>query len=151
RSSDLPKLIEFGFVLNWPKLKPEEQRTQYSKYACHELNFFLFKKDPKFFATVVKPYLANKRDKTFLDRWLLGLPLEEELDPWAYEQLNIVERILLAQRIAADTEQGKRHVRELFDLLPPNMERSNLLFRTAIRGSALENSESAGGAALPDF
>ena len=44
-----PKLVEFAFILNWPKLKPEEQRTQYSKYACHELNFFLFKKDPKFF------------------------------------------------------------------------------------------------------
>src|SRR6185436_7574567 len=143
-----PKLLEFGFVLNWPKLKPEEQRTQYSKYACHELNFFLFNKDPKFFATVIKPYLANKRDKTFLDRWLLGLPLEAELDPWAYGQLNTVERILLAQRIAADSEHGRRHVRDAFDLLPTDMERSNLLFRTAIRGSALETSETAAGAVL---
>ena len=139
-----PKLLEFGFVVNWPKLKPEEQRTQYSKYACHELNFFLFKKDPKFFATVIKPYLANKRDKTFLDRWLLGLPLEADLDPWAYEQLNTVERILLAQRIAADAEHGRRHVRDAFDLLPTDIERSNLLFRTAIRGSALETSDTCG-------
>ena len=44
-----PKLAEFAFVLNWPKLKPEEKRALYSKYACHELNFFLAKKDPEFF------------------------------------------------------------------------------------------------------
>src|SRR5205807_2773528 len=40
-----PKFAEFAFVLNWPKLKPEERRSLYSKYACHELNFFLAKKD----------------------------------------------------------------------------------------------------------
>ena len=67
-----PNFTEFGFVLTWPKLKPEEKRTLYSKYACHELNFFLSKKDPQFFAEVVKPYLTNKKDKTFLDHWLLG-------------------------------------------------------------------------------
>lgn len=133
-----PKLIEFGFVLNWPKLKAEEKRTLYSKYACHELNFFLFKKDRKFFNEVVKPFLANKRDKTFLDRWLLEMSLEEDLDPWAYERLNIAERLLLAQRVAADAEHGKRHVRDLFDLLPPDISRSTLLFETALRGSALE-------------
>ena len=45
-----PKLAEFAFVLDWPKLKAEEKRALYSKYACHELNFFLSKKDPEFFA-----------------------------------------------------------------------------------------------------
>ena len=139
-----PKLLEFGFILNWPNLKPEEKRTQYSKYACHELNFFLFKKDPQFFTAVVKPYLANKRDKTFSIAGCSGMPLEADIDPWAHEQLNIVERILLAQRVPADTEHGKRHVRDLFDLLPPDIERSNLLFRTAIRGSALETSDALG-------
>ena len=67
-----PKLAEFSFVLNWPKLKQEEKLTLYSKFACHELSFFIARKDPKFFAAVVKPYLANKKDKTFLDHWLLG-------------------------------------------------------------------------------
>ena len=95
-----PKLAEFAFVLTWPKLKPEEKRTLYSKYACHELNFFLSKKDPEFFAEVVKPYLANKKDKTFLDHWLLGDDLTRYLQPWEYGRLNTVERVLLAQRIA---------------------------------------------------
>jgi hypothetical protein len=57
-----PNFAEFGFVLNWPKLKPEEKRTLYSKHACHELNYFLSRKDPQFFAQVVAPYLRNKKD-----------------------------------------------------------------------------------------
>ena len=72
RSRKDPKLTEFAFILTWPKLKPEEKRALYSKYACHELNFFLLKKDPQFFGEVVKPYLTNKKDKTFLDHYLLG-------------------------------------------------------------------------------
>ena len=66
-----PKLVEFAFILNWPKLKPEEKQTLYSKYASHELSFFLAKKDPEFFRQVIQPYLANKKDKTFVDHFLL--------------------------------------------------------------------------------
>ena len=92
-------LVEFGFILDWPDLKPEEKRERYSKYACHELNFFLFKKDPEFFKAVVRPFLANKHHKTFLDHWLLGDDLAEYLKPWTYNQLNTPEQILLAQSI----------------------------------------------------
>src|SRR5262249_31394298 len=49
-----PKLAEFSFVLTWPTLSPEAKRALYSKYACHELHFFLAKKDPAFFRSVVK-------------------------------------------------------------------------------------------------
>jgi len=79
-----PTLTEFAFILGWPELKIEKKRELYSKYACHELNFFLFKKDPVFFNTVIKPYLANKKDKTFLDRWLLDDDLTEFLKPWKF-------------------------------------------------------------------
>ncbi len=41
-------LVEFGFILGWPELKPEEKREKYTKYACHELNYFLYEKDPEF-------------------------------------------------------------------------------------------------------
>jgi len=136
-----PTLVEFGFVLNWPNLKPEEKRKQYTKYACHELNFFLFRKDPEFFKTVVLPYIRNKKDKTFLDHWLLGDDLSDYLKPWAFAQLNIVERILLAQRIRAERPHTARHVRDLFDLIPPNIERFNHLFNTALKGRALETGD----------
>jgi hypothetical protein len=97
------ELAEFRFILSWPKLKIEEKRSQYSKYACHELNFFLFKKDTEFFRTVVRPHLANKKDKTFLDRWLLEEDLAEFLHPWQFDRLNAVDQPTHAAGTAAIT------------------------------------------------
>jgi len=136
-SSD-PTLVEFDWILNWPAMKPEEKREKYSKYACHELNFFLMKKDPAFFETVVQPYLRNKKDKTFLDHYLIGSDLSGYLKPWNYQQLNIVERVLLSERVQNERPQTARHVTDLYDLLPPDIERFNFLFKTALKGSALE-------------
>ncbi len=97
-----PKLAEFAFVLTWPTLKIEEKKTLYSKFACHELSFFIAKKDPEFFRTIVKPYLVNKKDKTFLDHWLLEDDLQVIMQPWQHARLNTVERVLLAQRLAGE-------------------------------------------------
>ena len=138
------KLAEFNFILNWPKLKPEEKRELYSKNASHELSFFLFKKDPEFFKTVIQPYLKNKKDKTFIDRYLLEDDLTGYLKPWAYQRLNIVEQILLAHRLKAEQEAAARHVKDLYDLIPPDIERYNFLFKTAIKGSALETTDELG-------
>lgn len=139
-----PKLTEFAFLLNWPKLKPEEKRTQYSKYASHELSFFIAQKDPEFFAAVIKPYLANKKDKTFLDHYLLQDELSGFLQPWKFGQLNIVERILLARRIDGERPKTARHVGDLLALLPPDVDRFNLLFDTASQRSALETGDALG-------
>jgi hypothetical protein len=35
------------------------------------LNFFIFKKDKEFFFEVVRPYIQNKLEKTFVDFFLL--------------------------------------------------------------------------------
>ena len=134
-------LGEFSFVLRWPDLKPEEKQEKYSKYACHELSFFIHQKDPDFFRTVVLPYLKNKKDKTFMDHWLVGDDLSAYLKPWAFAQLNIVERVLLARRIQKERPHTARHVRDLWELIPPNVERFNHLFKTALKGSALEVEE----------
>jgi len=132
-------LAEFGFVLNWPEMEPEEQKELYTKYACHELNFFLYNKDPEFFKSVILPYLANKKDKTFLDHWLLGETLDRFLQPWEYGRLNIVERALLAQRIRGEAAHGARHVKDLYDLIPPDIEQYNYFFKTALKSGALES------------
>ena len=132
--------------MNWDQLKPEEKRAKYSKYACHELNYFLLRKDPAFFESVVLPYMQNKKDKTFLDRWLVGEELQGYLDPWKYAQLNMVERILLAQRLAGEQPQTSRAIADLYDLLPPDVDRFNFLFNTAVQGSVLEVGESLGKA-----
>lgn len=140
-------LAEFAFILGWPDSSEEEKREQYSKYACHELNFFLARKDPEFFAKVVQPYLGNKKDKTFLDRYLAGNDLSNYLEPWAHGRLNIVERILLAQRLGGD-EPGatSRHVSDLFDLIPPDAEQWNFRFRSALAGRALSAATGGSGA-----
>lgn len=142
-SSD-PKLIQFGFVLGWHDLKPDEKQAKYSEYACHELNFFLSRKDPEFFEASVKPFLANKKYKTFMDRWLIGADLRSYLNPWAFSQLNVVERILLGRRLAEERAAASRHVQELFDILPPDLERRNFLFDTALKGSALDTGDRFG-------
>lgn len=139
-----PDLSSFEFLLDWPKLTPEEQRERYSKFACHELHFFLHEKDPDFFAAVVKPYLANKIHKTFLDEWLLDFDLMGYLDAWRFEQLNTFEQILLTRRIAGQKESGVRHLRELLELRAPDLERQAHLFRSALRSGSLEESGALG-------
>ncbi|MFN0199444.1 MAG: hypothetical protein ACKVT0_22055 [Planctomycetaceae bacterium] len=139
-----PKLVEFAFILNWPKLKPEEKRTLYSKYASHELSFFIARKDPEFFQAAIKPYLQNKKDKTFFDHYLLEDDLSGFVEPWKFGQLNIAERILLARRIDGEGPKTARHVGDLQALLPPDVDRFIHLFDTASQRSALETSDPLG-------
>lgn len=144
-------LAEFAFVLNWPKLKDDEKLAKYGEYACHELNFFLQRKDKPFFDKVIAPYLSHKKDKTFMDEYLLGLDLTKHLQPWAYSRLNIVERILLAQRIQNEAPNAARHVRELWEMIPPNPEEADRLFETALRGRAMESGYGDDKSALGDL
>jgi hypothetical protein len=138
---------EFGFVARWPDLDAKEKQRLYSKYACHELSFFLQKKDPEFFRTVIAPYLKNKKDKTFLDHWLLGDDLKGYLEPWRFGRLNMVERILLGKRLKEQEASVARDARDQNDLIPPNMEDFNRRFDTAVQTSALETgaADEAGG------
>ena len=138
-----PKLTEFAFLLRWPKLKIEEKRTLYSQFACHELNFFLSKKDPEFFNTVVKPYMANKKDKTFLDHRLLDTDVSRYMLPWEFGRLNVPERILLAQRVPNELPKTGRHLSDLLKLLAPSLDRELLLFDTAVANGALDTPSDA--------
>lgn len=131
------KLKEFSFVSRWPSLTDAEKREKFSAFESHELNLFLYHKDRAFFDAVVKPFLANKFQKTFIDRWLLEEDLKSYLDPWQLGQLNLVEKILLAKRLPEALVIVGPHVRDAFDMLPPNPERFNTLFMTALYGGSL--------------
>ena len=133
------QLNKFEFINGWSSLTPTEKRAKYSEFACHELHYFLWRKDREFFDQEVRTYLANKKDPTFLDDWLLEKPLDRYLSPWEYARLNMVERILLGRRVAAERSAMQRHVRELFDLVPRDVSRLNRLFSSAVRGRALES------------
>ena len=127
-----PKLAEFRFILTWPEQERARKQELYSQFACHELNFFLSQRDPAFFNEVVKPYLANKLDKTFLDHWLLESDLSQYLTPRRYQRLNTVEKALLGRRLAAERAVTSRFIREQLELLPPDAVRAELLFGTAM-------------------
>ena len=136
-----PDLATFSFLLRWPKLDESEKKKLYSEHACHALNLFLFKKDPGFFRAVVLPGLESKKDRTFIDRWLLEDDLAGYLEPWAYGQLNTIERVLLAERIAADRPRTQRHLADTLALLPPDAERRRSLFEAAVAASALDTAD----------
>ncbi|MCA9676045.1 MAG: hypothetical protein KC464_13485, partial [Myxococcales bacterium] len=131
-------LRELGFVTTWHKLSDAERRARYARYACHELHLFLRFKDPAFFAAVVKPYLAHKRDKTFLDRWLLDDDVSAWLEPWAFGRLNALERILLARAVAPARASVTRLLGDAVDLIPPDPEGDARLVDTLLGASALE-------------
>jgi hypothetical protein len=137
-SSGNANLEKFSFVIDWPKHKDAKKRELYSKHASHELSFFLQRKDPEFFAAVVQPYLQNKKDKTFVDFYLLGDDLTSYLEPWRYEQLNIVERILLAGSLPDQKESIARDVNDILALLPPEQRLDLQNFETALAGAALQ-------------
>ncbi|MBT4694694.1 MAG: hypothetical protein HOB73_15265 [Planctomycetaceae bacterium] len=125
-------LQEFGFLMKWPTYDGDKKRALYSKYACHELGFFLYNKDRKFFDEVVLPHLLHKQHKTFMDDWLVGRDLKGYLIPWKYEQLNVVERVLLGRHVNTERVASERHLQDLWDLVPPNIDQSNMLFETAL-------------------
>ena len=92
-------LAEFAFVVRWPKLSDTEKRELYGKYASHELDLFLAFKDRAFFDAVVAPHLRNKRFKQFTDLWLLGEDVKAFAEPGRFQDLNALERCLLAERM----------------------------------------------------
>ncbi|MDG2385545.1 MAG: hypothetical protein P8N76_28005 [Pirellulaceae bacterium] len=139
------ELNDFRFVLQWNQMTNEEKRERYSKYACHELDFFISEKDPEFFDAVIQPYLRQKLNKTFLDHYLIRDDLTAFLSPWNYQQLNVVERILLARRVAGEQPITVETLRNAANLIPPDVEQSNYLFDMAIAGQSLE---SVGGLAF---
>jgi len=137
-------LRELAFVTRWHTLDDGERRTQYAKYACHELHLFLYFKDPAFFAEVVRPYLAHKRHKTFVDVWLLDGDLGPWLEPWAFGRLNAVERALLACRLPDRRGAIHRALGDAVDLVPPDPEGDARRVDTLIAGGALDSSDDLG-------
>ncbi|HVJ93240.1 MAG TPA: hypothetical protein VM580_25740, partial [Labilithrix sp.] len=136
--TDNGELRDFAFVTEWSSLDDQARRLYYSKYACHELHLFLWRKDPRFFESIVVPYLAHKRDKTFIDRFLLGEDLSRYLEPWSFGRLNTVERILLGVRIREVRATIGRLIGDAVDVLPQDPECDARLVATLLGASALE-------------
>ncbi|MEI8121655.1 MAG: hypothetical protein WCI20_06360 [bacterium] len=142
---------EFSFIANWPNLDEKEQRRLYAKYACHELSFFLYHKDPKFFTSTIAPYLKNKKDKTFMDHWLLGDDLAGYVESWRFGRLNAAERVLLGKRLREQEASVVRDTRERVDVIPSDMEAFNRRFDTAVQTGSLESEKGAAAAQIEEI
>ena len=132
------QLAEFGFLMDWPKKSEEEKLELYKRHACHEFNFFLMKKDPEYFGTVIVPYLANKLHKTFLDQYLLDLQLEAWVEPWEFKRLNTAEQILLGRRVDDHRERLNQLIGDDYDNHPTSRREFDRLYDFAVAGSALD-------------
>lgn len=134
-------LNKFRFILEWDKKKAAEKNELYSKYACHELNFWLSRKDKKYFEKVVVPHLKNKRSKTFVDHYLLGHDLSAFAKPWEFARLNTTERILLAEFLKDQRADLLRSVDESYWLNPITRANDDRLYDIAIRGLGLNKNQ----------
>ena len=126
----------------WNTLTPEKRLRFYSDHASHEVNLFLYHKDPEFFQEVIHPYLQNKKDKTFVDLWLLESDLSAFLEPWRFARLNAAERALLSRRLPAQSASLARHARELADIIPPDPFEDNIRFDAAMLADSLSATDS---------
>ena len=132
-------LAKFEFILTWEDKSQKEKQELYSKFACHELNFFLMNKDPDFFKKVVVPHVKNKRDKTFMDLWLSKENLDQYASPWHYARLNTVERILLSQRLEDRADDIIRNINESYLIAPTSRGQFDTLYDTTIEGFGFDS------------
>ncbi|TPX76356.1 hypothetical protein CcCBS67573_g02384 [Chytriomyces confervae] len=100
-SSESENLSKFRFITRWNSIAHAERLALFSEFSCHELNVFLYFKDPEFFSSIVKPHLKNKTSVSLVDLFLLGdveACQKKILDiAGAWNQFNLVEALLLAK------------------------------------------------------
>nr|WP_143547976.1 hypothetical protein [Rhodopirellula sp. SM50] len=139
---DDERLDEFQVLGRWHTLTSDEKLKHYSELACHELHLFLRMHDREFFDSVIKPYLSNKKEKQFIDQWLLGNDLSEYATLWKYQRLSAAERALLAIRVPALRAPIRRDLFETTALLEEDYSASRKLIESALRSSRMSVSGS---------
>ncbi|KAF9971904.1 hypothetical protein BGZ73_005036, partial [Actinomortierella ambigua] len=134
--SEREKLRTFGFVVDWARLSASAKNEKLSKFCSHELNLFLYEKDRGYFDSVVAPFLKNKLVKSFVDEYLLELPLEKYCQLNEFQKLTALEKALLARRIPS----MRPIVTRWFKDRVPRLSTSNniKLFQTIMKSGSLD-------------
>lgn len=131
------RLSEFAVLRRWHTLSDEEKFAEYSKLASHELHLFLSVHDHDFFEAVIRPYLSNKKEKQFIDHWLLGNDVSAYAELWRYRRLSAAERALLAIRLPELRSGIVRDLSDMVDAASTDYRRRRILIETALRSSGL--------------
>ncbi len=134
------RMAKFSFLKRWPSLKDQEKLDYYSDYASHELHLFLYERDRAFFDANIAPFLKNKKDKTFVDRWLLDELDAEDVRMDRLQERNALELALLARR-GGDADQIQNMLRESWELLPPDPDGFARLVRVALQAGELDEGQ----------
>ena len=134
---DDTRLDEFQILENWNALEDLQKRKAYSELASHELHLFLKMHDPEFFNAVIRPYLDNKKEKQFIDRWLLDHDLSEFTELWRYRQLSSAEQALLAIRVPSMRPHVQRDLSEAISLLKQDYDAIQFQVESALRSRRL--------------
>jgi hypothetical protein len=122
----------FKFLMLWKNLTMEQKLQRYDEYACNEVNFFVFRKDPDFFKTVVQPVLASKVQKSFLDLYMVGEDVSSFTGTTKYQSLNTLERILLASKVKELVEPTLKFLKDSVAGIPSLVQESDSLFDAAL-------------------
>lgn len=90
---------KFRPLTQWHALSEPAKLEFYDKFMCHEVNYFLSKRDVAFFEQTVKPVISSKIHKEFMDLYLLdSSELARYTDPYLFSLLNTFEQILFAAK-----------------------------------------------------
>lgn len=137
-------LGEFAFLPRWDRLSEAERAEAYGRCASHELHLFLYFKDRPWFDRVVRPYLRNKLEKTFVDRFLLEEDLGAYRRPFAFERLNTLEKALLAVRVPEERKAVADWVRKYLESNPPSVDELVRRLDTALGIEGLDTGDRLG-------
>ena len=132
-----PRLNEFDDLAKWHTLDRVAKLQAYSRLASHELHLFVWFHDREFFDDVVKPFLANKKEKQFVDHWLLDADMSQYSRLWKYNQLNAAERVLLAMRHPDIRKTVQRQLQEIVATQDDNYELLRRGIESALKANQL--------------
>ncbi|MEP4079580.1 hypothetical protein [Haloferula sp.] len=138
------RLRDLSFLLFWPDLDEKTKLTHWSEHASHEFHLFLARKDADFFKEHVKPLLAEKREPTFIDDFLLERDLSRYLRPFAWNRLNAAEKALLGQALPDARLRVAAELSHRWEIESPTPEQQTRLFSQTLRGSDLATRDSLG-------
>ena len=138
----------WAFLKDWYSLDILEKHKKYDKYACHEVNLFLYFRDFPYFETYIKQFLKNKCEKTFIDYFLLNdtKVLETFVKTENLIRLNALEKILLITFLKENEaiEQAKEILDSLEDKNKTksyDMKTFKKLFDIILNSKTLKESE----------
>ncbi|KAK8814324.1 hypothetical protein WA158_008186 [Blastocystis sp. Blastoise] len=108
---------EYSFLTNWYNLSQDKKQYYYKKYACHEFDFFIYKKDQLFFLNSILPLLQSKLEKDIVDKYLVGDDISNYIEISKYIKLNMFEKCLLFSYLLSHG-----HKQEEYTLLLENIK-----------------------------